>query len=502
MVERNGIYERIVKNSADGIIITRNRGIVFANQAAADIYGSEDPEEMVGSNILDFIAESEHGRIDELEKLPINSEQFKVPFQIEGFYNTGEPAVYEITVNEILYEGDEDILLTIRDITARVNREKRIRSLHESTARLGGATSQEAMIEIVLDSLKGILGMEYASVAFVEGNKLVFKRHIGESTVNELPLTGGGLTVKSINQATTQVVNDLRGNTDYISSRHEGVPPSLSELDVPIIIEDRAIAVINIEKQEINAFTEEDVHMVEILADHFTSSLDRMMQERRMRGLREAHLIEMVGGIDKVCESIQSDLKGPIQSIRNASFVLRHNPDLASEVVDNIDDSIKQIMNTLEEMKEITNPTEPEKTLTDVYGTLNGAVELSRIPNNIKLETEMEDGFLALSIDHEKIKRAFFNVLRNSIEAMPGGGKISVKLVIMDRFVEINIADTGPGIPEGIRDKMFQPFFSTKSASLGLGLSFCKLAIESNGGSIGIDSVVGEGTTVSIRLPL
>ena len=159
-------------------------------------------------------------------------------------------------------------------------------------------------------------------------------------------------------------------------------------------------------------------------------------------------------------------------------------------------------MSTLEEMKEITNPTEPEKTLTDVYGILNGAVELSRIPNNIKFETEMEGGFLALSIDHEKIKRAFFNILRNSIEAMPGGGKISVKLGIMDRFVEITIADTGPGIPEEIKAKLFQPFFSTKSASLGLGLSFCKLAIESNGGSIGIDSSVGEGTTVSIRLPL
>lgn len=116
--------------------------------------------------------------------------------------------------------------------------------------------------------------------------------------------------------------------------------------------------------------------------------------------------------------------------------------------------------------------------------------------------TEMEGGFLALSIDHEKTKRAFFKTFRNSIEAMPGGGKITVKLEIIDRFVEICIADTGPGIPEVIRDKLFQPFFSTKSSSLGLGLSFCKLAVESNGGSIGLDSAVGEGTTVSIRLPV
>lgn len=77
-----------------------------------------------------------------------------------------------------------------------------------------------------------------------------------------------------------------------------------------------------------------------------------------------------------------------------------------------------------------------------------------------------------------------------------------MKLDIIDKFVEVNVTDTGPGIPEEIRDQLFQPFFSTKSSSLGLGLSFCKLAIESSRRSIGIYSVVREGTTVSVRLPL
>ncbi len=75
-----------------------------------------------------------------------------------------------------------------------------------------------------------------------------------------------------------------------------------------------------------------------------------------------------------------------------------------------------------------------------------------------------------------------------------------MKLDIIDKSVEVNVTDTGSGIPEEIRDQLFQPFFSTKSSSLGL--SFCKLAIESSRGSIGIYSVVREGTTVSVRLPL
>ncbi len=75
----------------------------------------------------------------------------------------------------------------------------------------------------------------------------------------------------------------------------------------------------------------------------------------------------------------------------------------------------------------------------------------------------------------------------NSIEAMPVGCKITVKLDIIDKFVEVNVTDTGLGIPEEIRDQLFQPFFSTKSSNLGL--SFCKLIIESNRGSIDIYSV-------------
>ncbi|MFW6108837.1 MAG: ATP-binding protein [archaeon] len=97
---------------------------------------------------------------------------------------------------------------------------------------------------------------------------------------------------------------------------------------------------------------------------------------------------------------------------------------------------------------------------------------------------EVDSGFLAISIDKEKIQRTFFNIIRNSIEAMPKGGKISLDHGIRDEYVVFTFKDTGPGIPEDVLDKLYEPFFSTKPQSLGLGLSFCKLAVESNGGTI------------------
>jgi two-component system sporulation sensor kinase A len=184
------------------------------------------------------------------------------------------------------------------------------------------------------------------------------------------------------------------------------------------------------------------------------------------------------------------------------SFIIRHNPELVPEVVDNLDNSIELMMNTLEEMKEITNPTEPDKSLTDIYQVLKAAIDLSNIPDKIELISDFDEDFLAINVDKEKIQRVFFNIIRNAIEAMPKGGKITIEHNVKNGYIEFFLTDTGSGIPDEVLDQIFQPFFSTKPQSLGLGLSFCKLAVESNGGSISINSEVGVGTTVILRLPV
>ena len=152
-------------------------------------------------------------------------------------------------------------------------------------------------------------------------------------------------------------------------------------------------------------------------------------------------------------------------------------------------------------MKEITSPTKPEKAITDIFAVLQGALAITYIPRKIKLVNASENGFLAINVDKEKIQRVFFNVITNAVEAMTDGGTLYISHEIQDRFVEFKIKDTGPGIPPDVMDRIYDPFYSTKPRSLGLGLSFCKLAVESTGGKISIDSNVGEGTTVSISLP-
>ena len=119
-------------------------------------------------------------------------------------------------------------------------------------------------------------------------------------------------------------------------------------------------------------------------------------------------------------------------------------------------------------------------------------------------------------VDEDRIVQVFHNLMRNAIEAMPGGGRLTLvtRLSMNPLFAkvdlgqgqkslaEIQIADEGQGIPEATRDKLFTPFFTTKDRGLGLGLALCHRIVEEHKGAIQVTSEPGRGTAVSCFLPI
>jgi signal transduction histidine kinase len=104
--------------------------------------------------------------------------------------------------------------------------------------------------------------------------------------------------------------------------------------------------------------------------------------------------------------------------------------------------------------------------------------------------------------DAELLKIAFVNLLINGAQAMQGQGDIRIDIAAENGACRITLADSGPGIPAEIRDKLFTPFVTTKSRGTGLGLSTVKRLVEAHEGRIRVDSPPGGGTTVTIELPL
>ena len=103
-------------------------------------------------------------------------------------------------------------------------------------------------------------------------------------------------------------------------------------------------------------------------------------------------------------------------------------------------------------------------------------------------------------MDQERLKQCILNLVKNSMEAMPGGGEITLLSGISGEYVYLEVKDRGCGMNESQMEKAFNPFFTTKEQGYGLGLAMIKKIVEEEGGKVGISSTEGQGTTVRICL--
>jgi signal transduction histidine kinase len=122
------------------------------------------------------------------------------------------------------------------------------------------------------------------------------------------------------------------------------------------------------------------------------------------------------------------------------------------------------------------------------------------VPENIEAVCDVEPN-LKIKSDPSYLRRMITNLCNNAIQAMPNGGKLTLTAKVKGEFLEMTVSDTGEGIPEELKEKMFKPLFTTKAKGQGFGLAVVKKFAEQLGGTITFDSQVGKGTTFRIQLP-
>jgi two-component system NtrC family sensor kinase len=142
---------------------------------------------------------------------------------------------------------------------------------------------------------------------------------------------------------------------------------------------------------------------------------------------------------------------------------------------------------------------------TNVHHVVEEALQL--LQNQIQIQGVVLERKLApvplVDGDFGQLRQAFVNVIMNGCEAMPRGGRLLVGTALVDdgRWIEVSFKDSGPGIPPDHLSRIFDPFFTTKEKGTGLGLSVVYGIVERHGGKVEIDTEVGKGTRVVVRLP-
>ena len=219
--------------------------------------------------------------------------------------------------------------------------------------------------------------------------------------------------------------------------------------------------------------------------------------------LREQAALAKLGEMAAV---IAHEVKNPLAGIRGAMQVFggrMSKDDASAPVLKDIVARIDSLDQMMKDMLLFARPPKLKRAPTEV-ARLVGMIAslLSQDPALRELEIEIDGAAPPVSADADMLGIVFQNLIINGAHAMHGKGRIRIAIDTGNSSCQIAFIDQGPGISPEIRDKIFTPFFTTKSRGSGLGLPTAKRLVEAHDGEIAIDCPPGGGTTVVVRLPL
>ncbi len=237
----------------------------------------------------------------------------------------------------------------------------------------------------------------------------------------------------------------------------------------------------------------------------------KRMEQELLESREQMVRSEKLAAIGQLAGGVGHELRNPLGAIKNAVYYVRGKvakSELAqkeprvTEFLDIMDDEINSSNKIISDLLGFSRVGKPSVSPTQIKKIVEDALLHLTIPENIGVTKMLDTDLPQVEIDADQIQQVFINIITNAVQAMPEGGKLTMQAREKDEFLEIEIADTGCGIPEEAVDKIFDPLFTTRAKGIGLGLAVCKAIIDRHQGSIDVKSQVEKGTTFTIRLPL
>jgi len=376
--------------------------------------------------------------------------------------------------------------------------------LHESAIHLNKTKTEDDVYQESLKIITEALGFFWGGIALLKDGELRFKyfKGLGLPENFKINFDSKSVSTRALRLGTSQLIPDVRLDLDYLSTPIMDADPFLSELAVPIYVEGEPTAVINLESRKLNAFHTDDQKLLETLAQHMSSAIDRIRDEENYKIQEAERVNELLDGANRVGRMIRHDLRSPLQAIKTYAYLIGRQPSQTETYIKKINESVDYAVKMLEDLKMVSAPTELLKAPIRINDLIEETLKTIPIPESVKIERSFEGDLPLINLDPVRMRRVFDNLVKNAIEAMPQGGSLSVSSKKTDDGLMISFKDTGTGIPQKVLGNLFRPFYTTKTGGTGLGLSICKQLVEAHGGKIKGDSRLGEGSTFTINLPL
>ena len=398
-------------------------------------------------------------------------------------------------------------------------------TLLRSSQEMVSVVDLKALSESLVQTVWRALGIDKVSLFLLDEGKGTFvaAAHRGfESTHGIFPILPNKSTLaQMLGAARKPLVREeieLAKGKDLADEIVERMHQLEAEISVPIISQQKLIGILNLgHKGSKKIYSNEELELLSTLANQAAIALENARLYENLRQsqhtLRRADRLSSLG---LLTAGLAHEIRNPLVAIRTFTQLLPERYDdpefregfqgLALKEVDRI----CGLINDLLSFARPSRPNVAEENMNDVVDGIARILETEAKEKGVEIRRDFGAELPRVWIDSEQLKQVFMNLILNAIQAMKHGGSIVVSTRLKNaskesgqttRFVEVEVRDTGVGIPEENLEHIFDPFFTSKDEGSGLGLSISHQIIQEHGGFILVSSKVGTGTSFFINLP-
>jgi PAS domain S-box-containing protein len=485
-------FRAISVSAMDAIILVDDEDkIIYWNPASERTFGYEE-KEVLGKKLGELVI-PQQGQANHLAVLQevIQKPFFEKHFEASAMRKNGTEFPMELSLTSVKLHDRNCMLAIVRDISDRKTMQDALKQERDMLENM--AASMDAGLTLISEDYRILWAnqlLKQVSADEVE-NKLCYA--VYDQSDRVCPDCG----VRKVFE--TGVAVDRHDYHMKLPGRDEWV-----ELIVtPVrdkngkVVAALELAVNITERKRLQTKLAEYSQRLEELVQHRTLQL-RQTQAELVKSERLAAIGELAG-------MVGHDLRNPLTGIKNSAYFLKKkgpqiSPAQAKEMLEIIEKCVDYSNKIVNDLLDYSRDIRLELQECSPRQLMLESLAMVQVPDKVRIVNNLSHK-QALMADPDKIKRVFVNLIKNAIDAMPDGGKLTINGKVKGNF-EISIKDTGIGISDEVLPKLFSPLFTTKAKGMGFGLAICKRIVEAHGGTITVKTAKNQGTTFTFTLPI
>ncbi|MBU2548147.1 MAG: GAF domain-containing protein [Proteobacteria bacterium] len=335
---------------------------------------------------------------------------------------------------------------------------------------------------------------------------------LGERYLAKGPVSSHKIITDLCEQDKVVIIDDIRKDPRLQYPNEAMAEGIVMVLDAPLWLQNQVFGLIRVYFSEPRSFSQQELDFMAAIAEQCAFAIDkaRLIERHNLEYGQLALRTEKLSALGRLAAGLAHEINNPLAGILlySTNLIKKVDPDgPLKQGLEVIIEETLRCRRIIQEILEFSREREPQKSLSSLNEVIEKALVLMEHEfylRHISLDKRLDTHLPDLSIDPVQIRQVIINLLVNAIEAIGDFGRITVSSrMALDRMSQVvEISDTGSGISPDHINKVFDPFFSTKSKGTGLGLSVSYGIARSHGGQIKVSSEPKEGTCFKVELPM